>query len=85
LHILEGQKTDRELFELENIALMVTHVVSGSGLAIVLKLGDGKYAHLIMKLSKFDSYSCGAGPHCKEISLLLLPSAFFRSRKYEMS
>ena len=39
---LQGEKADGALFELENILLMGTSVISGSGVALVLRTGDGE-------------------------------------------
>lgn len=39
---MQGVKTETELFELDNIIFMGTSVISGSGLALVLRTGDGK-------------------------------------------
>jgi P-type Mg2+ transporter len=38
-----GEKTDGDLFDLQNLAFMGTAVISGSGLALVLRTGDGKF------------------------------------------
>jgi P-type Mg2+ transporter len=39
---LRQAKTEDNLFELENILFMGTSVISGSGVALVLRTGDGK-------------------------------------------
>ena len=36
------EKIEGDLFELENILFMGTSVISGSGVAVVLRTGDGK-------------------------------------------
>jgi Mg2+-importing ATPase len=41
-----GEKNDGALFELENIAFMGTSAISGSGIALILRTGDGKCAKL---------------------------------------
>lgn len=41
-NVLQGAKTEEELFELDNIIFMGTSVISGSGMALVLRTGDGK-------------------------------------------
>jgi P-type Mg2+ transporter len=41
---LRGEKTEDELFELDNIIFMGTSVISGSGVALVLRTGDGKFS-----------------------------------------
>ena len=38
----QGEKIDGTLFDLENIVFMGTHVISESGLALVLRTGDGQ-------------------------------------------
>lgn len=43
---LQGKKTDGALFELENVLLMGTSVISGSGVALVLRTGDGEHLSL---------------------------------------
>ena len=40
---LRGEKTDSALFDLDNILLMGTSVISGSGVALVLRTGDGEH------------------------------------------
>jgi Mg2+-importing ATPase len=41
---LQGGKAVDELFELDNIIFMGTSVISGSGVALVLRTGDGKFS-----------------------------------------
>lgn len=41
-NVLQGVKTEGDLFELENLIYMGTSVISGSGVALVLRTGDGK-------------------------------------------
>ena len=38
-----GVKSDGSILELDNILFMGTNVISGSGLAVVLRTGDGKF------------------------------------------
>jgi Mg2+-importing ATPase len=38
----QSQKTDSVIFELENILFRGTSVISGSGVALVLRTGDGE-------------------------------------------
>ena len=38
----QGMKTEGSLFELENIIFMGTSAISGSGLVLVLRTGDGE-------------------------------------------
>lgn len=40
---MHGAKTEDELFELDNIIFMGTSVISGSGVALVLRTGDGNF------------------------------------------
>ena len=40
----QGGKTEGDLFDLPNIGFMGTAVISGSGLALVLRTGDGVYS-----------------------------------------
>ena len=41
-NVLGIEKPDDGLFELDNIIFMGTSVISGSGVALVLRTGDGK-------------------------------------------
>ena len=43
----QGEKTGGALFELENILFMGTSVISGSGVALVLKTGDGEHVPFV--------------------------------------
>ncbi|CZR54868.1 related to PMR1-Ca++-transporting P-type ATPase located in Golgi [Phialocephala subalpina] len=47
--IVAVDKTSNELFDLENIILMGTSAISGSGLALVLRTGDNAFLATIMK------------------------------------
>lgn len=47
---LQDEKRDGALFELENILLMGTSVISGSGVALVLRTGDNAFIATIIKL-----------------------------------
>ncbi len=38
----QSEREDNSLFELENIIFMGTNVISGNGVALVLRTGDGK-------------------------------------------
>jgi Mg2+-importing ATPase len=40
-------KTDSSILELDNILFMGTNVISGSGLAVVVRTGDGKFLPLL--------------------------------------
>jgi len=40
----QGEKMEGDLLDLQNIAFMGTAVISGSGLALVLRTGDGGYS-----------------------------------------
>jgi Mg2+-importing ATPase len=46
---LQHKKTEGALFELENIVFMGTSVISGSGVALVLRTGDDAFLATIMK------------------------------------
>jgi Mg2+-importing ATPase len=39
----QAEKPNQSILELENILFMGTNIVSGSGLAVVLRTGDGKF------------------------------------------
>ncbi|KAE8448503.1 hypothetical protein EG329_009384 [Mollisiaceae sp. DMI_Dod_QoI] len=47
--VIEVEKASNELFDLENIVLMGTSAISGSGLALVLRTGDNAFLATIMK------------------------------------
>ncbi len=44
--LAQTQKPGAGLFDLENISFMGTSVISGSGIALVLKTGDGELSAL---------------------------------------
>jgi Mg2+-importing ATPase len=53
------EKATGSIFDLENIAFMGTHVISGSGMAILLRTGDGKHCippRNTQSLIKIDSF-----------------------------
>lgn len=58
-NVLKAEKPDDGLFELDNIIFMGTSVISGSGVALVLRTGDGEHPfleNLTMQANDLDAF-----------------------------